>query len=336
MDTRTQPTVAVLLATHNGAKFIEPQMRSLKSNATAITLHWLDDHSTDNTREAVRALAPVIGLDLREWHQPQHLGLRCVFFQLLECVDADIYLFCDQDDIWQAGKIDATVANLLPDIASPALCYSDALFFSSNEPNVFRRSSKVLGVDAAVCCEESRLFTSTLAWGHTIGLTRPLRDIFLKHKDIARTQAFLHDWWMYLIAVASGAARMLIDAPTTLYRRHEANSSSDLISARGIGALWKRQQLLRRGLAQQARGFLLAAATLPPGQKLERIRELAQLVTTLDRRQSPIALLRLARRRAMPAYKHHTFWLVVTCLLSDAEAPERHPVDRKSASGVTL
>jgi len=56
-------------------------------------------------------------------------GVPGTFFQLLECVDADIYLFCDQDDIWQRGRIDATVAHLLPDLASPVLCSSDPLMF---------------------------------------------------------------------------------------------------------------------------------------------------------------------------------------------------------------
>src|ERR1044072_6774136 len=95
------PTVAILLATYNGGRFIEPQIRSLKENTTPFTLHWLDDHSTDHTREAGRDAARRSASPLKAWHQPQRQEVPAAFFRLLESVDADIYLFCDQDDIWQ-------------------------------------------------------------------------------------------------------------------------------------------------------------------------------------------------------------------------------------------
>jgi hypothetical protein len=62
----------------------------------------------------------------------------------MDCADADIYLFCDQDDIWQAGKIDAVVDNLRADVASAVLCFSDPLMFYNDEPEVFYRLSRVL------------------------------------------------------------------------------------------------------------------------------------------------------------------------------------------------
>ena len=151
MKTQQHAKVAVLLATYNGARFIEPQINSFKENATPFTLHWLDDHSTDNNRDAVRASALRSGIDFREWHQPQHWGYPGAFFQLLECVDADIYLFCDQDDIWQPGKIDATVADLLPDISSPALCFSDPLIFEDGHSET-RRHSNVRGITVTQPC----------------------------------------------------------------------------------------------------------------------------------------------------------------------------------------
>lgn len=320
MNAQKHPGVAVLLPTYNGAQFVERQIRSLKENATPFTLHWLDDYSTDNTREVVRAAARRSGIELSEWHQPQHQGVPGTFFQLLECVDADIYLFCDQDDIWQLGKIDATVENLLPDLASPALCFTDSLMFKDDEPGVLHPLSDVLGIKSPVALQESRAFMPLLALGHTQGFTKPLRDIFLGHKDIARAYALGHDGWMYLIAVASGTARMLSNAPTTLYRRHGNNVSGHVFSrkANRIAWTWALQQLLRRGVSRQAEGFVLAAPTLPAGPKLQRLLELAGLVTTLDRRQSPIALFRLARREAMWPNWRTAIGFAAVCLCSDA------------------
>src|ERR1700729_1913701 len=92
--------VAILLATYNGAKFVETQILSLKENRTPFTIHWIDDHSTDDTRLIVRECARSAGIPVKEWHIELHLGVPGVFFELLERAEADIYLFCDQDDIW--------------------------------------------------------------------------------------------------------------------------------------------------------------------------------------------------------------------------------------------
>lgn len=319
-EAQQHPKVAVLLATHNGARFVEPQIASLKDNAAAFTLHWLDDHSTDNTREVARAAAASAGIDLKEWHQPQHERLPGAFFRLMECVDADIYMFCDQDDIWQPGKIDAVVANLRPDVGSPVLCFSDCLMFDNDAPGVFQRVSDVLDINTPAALEESRTFMSPPAAGHTIGFTRPLREIFLKHKDVARAYAFNHDWWMYVVAQASGTPRMLVDVPTTLYRQH-GNNATGVFFKRGIRYLastWRIQRVLRQHLSRQAEGFVLAAPLLPPGPKRDRLVALAKLVATVDRRLSPAALVRLARRGVMWPNARRAAWFAASCLYSDA------------------
>jgi glycosyltransferase involved in cell wall biosynthesis len=325
VEIRQDAKVAVLLATYNGARFIEPQIRSLRENATLFTLHWLDDHSTDNTREALHASVLSSGIDLREWHHLHRQGFPGAFLQLLECVDADIYLFCDQDDIWQPGKIDATVANLLPVLASSTLCFSDPLVFNDDQPESFRHLSDIVDAKGPAFLEESKLFTFTPAMGHTVGFTRSLREIFLRHKDIARAYAVGHDWWMYLIAASSGTPRMLSNVPTTLWRRHGNNWTAAFYrrSQRGVGrflSTWTTQQARRRLLSRQATGFVLASATLTPGPKLERLLTLARLVSTLNRRQSPAELVRLMRHRAMGPTKRVALGLAAICLCSDANA----------------
>jgi glycosyltransferase involved in cell wall biosynthesis len=320
VNTQQHVKVAVLLATYNGGKFVDSQIRSLKENATPFTLHWLDDQSTDNTREVVRASALAAGVDLRECHHPQRQGPWIGFYELLERVEADIYLFCDQDDIWQPGKIDVTVANLLPDLGSSALCFSDPLTFNENEPAILRSTYAMMGQKAVKAVQESRVFMSACTFGHTEGFTRPVRELFLKHKDIARAYSMGHDWWMYLIAVSSGTARMLSDVPTTLYRRHGSNFSDLFLVPKGnrIGWIWRLQQMLRRGVSRQAEGFVLASATLPPGPKLDRTLALARLVAVLDRRQSPAAIVRLARNSALWPNWRWAFPFAAACLCSDA------------------
>jgi len=330
MKTQKQIEVAILLPTYNGAEFIEAQIGSLRENATSFTLHWLDDDSTDNTREVFRASARSSGIQLMEWHPVQHQGYPCAFFQLMECVDADIYLFCDQDDIWQPGKIDATVTSLLAAGPAPLLCFSAARILAATGSEAPRRVLDLLGVDIEAALQEPRSLMFCPAQGNTMGFTRSLREIFLRHKDIARAYSPAHDWWMYLIAVASGTARMLHDVPTTLFRLHGSNVSGFYYSRNR----WRRQQAIRPLMARQAEGFCLATSTMTPGTKLDRLIAIAQRVATMDRRQSLAALFQLARSGAMPPSMEFSAWLIAACLCSDAKAGPRYE-DSKSMSPVS-
>jgi rhamnosyltransferase len=313
--------VAILLATYNGSRFVTQQIRSLTENATPFTLHWLDDHSTDRTRDVVRDAASSSHLRLVEWHQPEHIGLPGVFFRLLESVEADIYLFCDQDDIWQPGKIDATVNNLLPDAMSPVLCFSEALAFWRDDPTVLRGVFDLVGADRNSMRQKSRTFTSNPAQGNTIGFTRPLREIFLSHKEVAHAHAASHDFWMYLIAEASGSSRMLSAAPTTLYRLHDTNAFGAYLDWKGLAGLerrWRLQRALRLWFSRQASGFCIAAETLPPGRALDRLVALARVVATLGKRQSLWSLFQLLRLGAMPPGISPPLWFAAACMTSDA------------------
>jgi glycosyltransferase involved in cell wall biosynthesis len=313
-----QPNVAVLLATHNGARFVDAQVRSLAENAATITLHWLDDHSTDDTLEIVRKSARNVGIELCEWHCKERLGVPGAFFQLLDYVEADIYFFCDQDDIWQPGKIDVMVATLLPDLSRAVHRYTESLAFFEEEPGTFFPCSKVFGMVPAWAAEESRAFMSTLAFGNTTAFTRPLRDIYLEHKDIARSHAFMHDWWMYIIACASGSSERLSGVPTTLYRRHRSAVSEKWQNNRSIATTWNTQQTMRQAASRQAQGLLLSAPTLPPGEHLDRMLRVARMLTRVDRRQSVARIYQLIRNRVMPASRKSTFWYSAACLSSHA------------------
>lgn len=317
--------VAVLLATYNGSPFLKKQLESLAENTTSFTLHWIDDRSTDDSREVVRLVSKTSGIRVKEWHQQEHLGVPSAFFRLLELVVADVYLFCDQDDIWQAGKIDALVEILTSDVSLPVLCCSDSLLFRDDDLNQSYHYSEVARIDPNIALQESRLFMSQFVNGHSQAFTRALRDIFMKHSDIAHTYASLHDEWMHVIAMACGEVRLTSSVPMTLYRWHRRNASNAYSgwTGKGKGYIrtdWHQRQNIRRAIARHARGFLLAAPTIPPGERRTRAVNIAELVATIDRRQSPVRLIDLTRRRVLFPNTADALKLCITCLLSDARA----------------
>ena len=312
--------VAVLLATFNSSKYIEQQIASLRDNTTPFTLHWLDDQSTDDTRVLVESVTARVGIELVAWHQPLKQGVPGAFFELLDHVQADIYLFCDHDDIWQPGKIDATVADLRPRVDRPELCFSEPLVFDDSRPRELRRYFELAGLTAAASQQLSRAFALNPAIGNTVGFTRPLREIYLGHSAVARGNAVMHDWWMHLLALNLGSSRLLSDVPTTLYRQHRENAFGVGLGGRRrtLALMWERQQRYRRLVARQARGFLLAAPGLAPGPALPGLLSAASMMQTLDRRQHLSQLLALLRHRVLLLPWRRALWLILVCAVSNA------------------
>jgi rhamnosyltransferase len=302
--------VAVLLATYNSGSFIEEQLTSLRQNTMPFKLHWIDDQSSDDTRRRVQELAARLGIDLVTWHQAERLGVPGAFFQLLECVEADIYLFCDHDDIWQPGKVDATVAALSGDSKQPVFCFSEPLVFPDGDLSAARRYFEVIDVPAAAAQESSRAFTLNPAVGNTVGFTRALREMYLEHREIARQYAVMHDWWLYLLARSAGRIRLLSDVPTTLYRQHQANVFGVGLGGkrRTVSLMWQRQQKWRRQVARQAAGFL----------KTGRRSAAAELICTLDRRQGLLRILALIRGKVLLLPWRRAGLLLLVSALSDA------------------
>jgi hypothetical protein len=85
-----------------------------------------------------------------------------------------------------------------------------------------------------------------------------------------------------------------------------------------ITITWQQHQLLRKTFSRHAEGFILASGTLPQSAKLNRLLEVARLVAGIQARQSPSALIKLVRRRAMWPNTRLAFGLAAACLCSDA------------------
>jgi len=198
--------------------------------------------------------------------------------------------------------------------------------FYDDEPTFVRPVSEVFHSRPPRALQESRVFMTAVAPGHTQGFTRPLRDLYLRHNAIARAYARNHDAWMYLIASAAGSARLLADAPTVLYRQHGGNVTAGLLRRDGRQRLdrstltWKQQQALRRRVARHAQGFILASSTLGRSSKVERLVALAGRVATLDRKQSVANLFGLVRRGAMWPNRRWAVGLAAACFWSDADS----------------
>ncbi len=231
--------VAVLLSTHNGAPFLEAQLRSLLAQTHRdLVLYWRDDGSSDGTRRLVTEFAAELGADrFVTVPSERRIGTAESFLTLLRVAHAEgcaVIAFADQDDVWLPEKLARGVAAIaaapseIPTLYCARQLLVDAELGRLAVSFPFRRPP---GFPAAL--------TQNIATGCTIMLNRPAAALISRSQPPA---ACMHDWWCYLLVAAVGGKILADREPVVLYRQHDHNL---------IGATASRT---RRALAALRRG----------------------------------------------------------------------------------
>lgn len=216
-------SVDILLATYNGERFLGEQLQSLERQTFgAWRLIARDDGSTDATRTLLgefRARHPA-AVQLME-DADSRLGPVGNYRRLLENSAADFGLFCDQDDVWHPDKIESllTVALAHERAAVPLLVHSD-LEVVDRDQRMLAPSFWRYQFIRPERCQWPRLLVQNVVTGCAALLNAPLRRAVLP----IPADAIMHDWWVALVAAASGEIRWTA-APTVRYRQHGANDT---------------------------------------------------------------------------------------------------------------
>ena len=216
-EPKSRPIVSVILATYNGERFLSEQLESLTLQTRCPDrLVLRDDGSTDHSVELVRVWADRNGVALQQVTGPRLGPTRSFLTALRVAEPADLYLFCDQDDVWQPCKIDRAL-NLVPwgDDVAPTLC-ATRLEVVDERLNPLRLSSLPTGLSFSSAACESLLTGCTMAFNATF------RELVVRALP---EQAQMHDWWCYLLSTGANGATLHFDPiPTVLYRQHGGNA----------------------------------------------------------------------------------------------------------------
>ena len=105
MSDGTQVGVSVCVATYNGAKYVEEQLRSILDQLDEDDeVIVVDDASTDETRDVVQGL----GDQRVQLHvHPVNRGYAAAFESALRRATGAHVMLSDQDDVWPAGRLAA-------------------------------------------------------------------------------------------------------------------------------------------------------------------------------------------------------------------------------------
>lgn len=218
--------VAILLATYNGEKYLEEQLESLRKQTVENFVCFIhDDGSTDKTSKIIESYSERYVEHFVHMGSVRKGGVKYNFMYMLKNVEAEYYMFCDQDDVWMPYKIEKTyrkikqIENETPYF--PACVFSDAVVVDE-ELNIIKDSFYVgSGINPDRMRLTDLLYQNTVL-GCTMMFNRLTREMALQ-EDVSDL-IHMHDWFLALIVKSCGKIER-IKEPFLYYRQHEDNAS---------------------------------------------------------------------------------------------------------------
>ena len=219
-------TVAILLATYNGEKYLRPLLDSLFAQTEQDwQLIVSDDGSRDSTRAILREYAERYPQKLRilEHAQPTGSSKDNFLYLTRHAGEYEYVMYCDQDDVWKPDKISHTLQTMrgteAADRGVPCLVHTDlAVVDADLRPlkDSFIASSFLDPKRDRLC----QLVIQNVVTGCTVMINHALWELAMLPADPAKI--VMHDMWLALLAAARGRIGFLPEA-TILYRQHGNN-----------------------------------------------------------------------------------------------------------------
>ncbi len=213
------PSLAIILATWNGARYLPALLTSLSAQTLAPSeLVIADDGSQDDTLAIIAAWAVSAPFPVRILPPSEkRLGPAKAFARLLAATTADIVLPCDQDDVWQSQKL-AVCAHLATD-ATPRLLVHDLRLINAQGTLTQTSFWRHQGFNPRQGVQLRTLVAMNSFPGCAMALNRALITRALPLPE----SAVMHDWWFALVTAATGRIRILPQALVD-YRQHANNT----------------------------------------------------------------------------------------------------------------
>lgn len=212
-------SVLVLMSTYNGEKFLKEQLESLY-NQNGVDIHILvrDDGSSDSTIEILKEYSSAKGN--LEIIYGDNVGAAKSFFEVAlyakeNLPHYDYYAFCDQDDVWLPDKLISAV-NSLEKTGENKLYFCRENYVDSNL-NIIGTPKTIHFFDYTTSVYRNP------ALGCTMVFDKCLFDKFCLATTISDRINSLHDAWMFMCAMFTGANIISDNSIHLLYRQHGKN-----------------------------------------------------------------------------------------------------------------
>lgn len=215
--------LAILLATYNGERFLQEQLDSIyRQTYRDWTLYIHDDGSTDSTPNIIADNAAqhnnVVVLDYEGGAGPKDN-----FLGMLKRVDAEYYMFCDQDDVWYDDKIEVSMRMMcdleVRNSGKPVVVYTDLTVVDGSLNPLHKSFWTLEGIHPEYLTNFDRLAASNTA----TGCTMLFNNIAKERTVIPAPAAHMHDAWVVACAMKNRGIVRGLPQPTVYYRQHGNN-----------------------------------------------------------------------------------------------------------------
>jgi len=206
------PTVAVVVATYNGATYLRQQLESIvQQSYKPSQIIIVDDDSLDDTLQVANNFAA---------HHPEvmvvqnetRLGYIKNFEKGMLIATASYVALSDQDDIWMPHKLETLLAN----IGDQMLAYSDSELIDANGQLLNQKMSSI----------KNQLAYHTPIM-YAIGAWAPGHAMLFKKELVDKAAPFpalvTHDFWLGFVATCYSRV-VYVNEPLVHYRQHTQNA----------------------------------------------------------------------------------------------------------------
>lgn len=213
------------MATYNGGKYLKQQLDSIIAQTNPQWhLYIHDDGSTDDTLLIVNEYQEKHEGRITLMKYPTQGGAMKNFLSMLQEIEADYYMFCDQDDVWYPNKIEC-LQSVMCEVertskGKPVVVHCD-LTVVDDELNIINESMWSMMNMHPQNIQKLSQYVMNVATGCAMLFNREARNSALR---IPYTHALMHDTWVTIRAVADGGTVKAVPIQLVYYRQHENNT----------------------------------------------------------------------------------------------------------------
>jgi glycosyltransferase involved in cell wall biosynthesis len=212
-------SVAILLCSYEGEKYIEEQLISITSQTYPNwKLFISDDDSKDRTLRIIQKFKARQKKILGVYKGPGKT-FASNFISLIKRpeIKSNYYAWADQDDIWNKRKLEKAIRWLNHQSSSRPLLYCSRTIFVDHmnryiKPSPLFKKPKTF----------QNALVQNIAGGNTMIFNEKARQLFIK--STKNRAFFAHDWLMYQVITACGGIVYYDEKPRLRYRQHANNA----------------------------------------------------------------------------------------------------------------
>ena len=209
---KNKPSVSVVMATYNGARYLDKQLESIflqtiQPNEIIIS----DDNSNDETISIINAHKKASNIKIRIFKNDKTLGYGKNFEIAIKKALGDYIFFSDQDDCWFPEKIE-TVLRISKENSEKFTFINDAVITDKNLVSS--------GVTKIEQYKNAGMSLAHFSQGCCFTIKKELKKIILPFPNFYDS----HDNWINKLSNALNIAT-IIYKPLQYYRMHDENVS---------------------------------------------------------------------------------------------------------------